>query len=243
MQEKSLKVLLVEDDDNFSDVLESFLELNDYQVVVAKDGMQGLKEFRKQDFDICIFDVMMPKMDGFQLAKEVKAENSNVPIIFLTAKNMQGDVVKGLELGADDYMTKPFHSDELLLRMKAILKRADTESKKVKAEEYSIGHFQFNYPLRTLKYDDGQGNTSSDKLSPKEAELLQMFCSYVNEVLPRSKALKEIWNQDNYFTARSMDVFVTKLRKFISKDPNLEIVNIHGNGFRLVDKSSATYVE
>ena len=231
------KILLVEDDRNFGDVLKSYLEMNDFDISLATDGEAGLEMFKKGTYDLCIFDVMMPKKDGFTLAKDVKAINSDVPIIFLTAKTLKDDIVEGFKIGADDYITKPFNSEELLLRVHAILKRSGKKADpKEDIKEFSFGNFHFNYPLRELTFDP-LGNGELDKLSPKEAHLLRMFCIYINDVLPRSVALTKIWGEDNYFTARSMDVFVTKLRKYLSKDADLEIVNIHGNGFRLIDRS------
>lgn len=227
------KILLVEDDRNFGDVLRSYLEMNDYDITLATDGEQGLETFKKGEYDLCIFDVMMPKKDGFALAKDVRELDQVVPIIFLTAKTMKEDIIKGFKLGADDYISKPFTSEELLYRIQAVLKRSmKPERQKQEAKEFNIGKFHFNYPLRILTFTDGNLE-EKEKLSPKEAELLRMFCLYVNDILPRSIALKEIWGEDNYFTARSMDVFVTKLRKYLKKDDNIEIVNIHGNGFQL----------
>ncbi len=227
------KILLVEDDRNFGDVLCSYLEMNDYDVTLATDGEQGLDTFRKDRFDLCIFDVMMPKKDGFSLAKDVRELDQLVPIIFLTAKTMKEDVIKGFKLGADDYISKPFTSEELLYRIQAVLKRSMKPEKKQAQKEYIIGKYHFNYPLRILSVKNKKGDEIQEKLSPKEAELLKMFCQYSNDILPRSIALKEIWEDDNYFTARSMDVFVTKLRKYLKHDENIEIVNIHGNGFQL----------
>ncbi len=230
------RILLVEDDRNFGDVLKSYLEMHDYEVNLATDGELGWTAFNAGEYDLCIFDVMMPKKDGFTLAKEVREKNQEVPIIFLTAKTLKEDVVEGFKIGADDYITKPFNSEELLYRVQAILKRS---GKKADLDEdikiFNLGKFNFNYPLRQLTFDSDNG--SMEKLSPKEAHLLRLFCLYKNDVLPRSIALTKIWGEDNYFTARSMDVFVTKLRKYIKKDENLEIVNIHGNGFRLIDRS------
>ena len=176
---------------------------------------------------------MMPKKDGFALAKDVRELDQVVPIIFLTAKTMKEDIIKGFKLGADDYISKPFTSEELLYRIQAVLKRSmKPDRQKQEAKEFNIGKYHFNYPLRILTFTDGKEEVQ-EKLSPKEAELLRMFCQYVNDILPRSLALKEIWDEDNYFTARSMDVFVTKLRKYLKLDDNIEIVNIHGNGFQL----------
>ena len=230
------KILLVEDDQNFGDVLRSYLEMHDYDVTLATDGEAGYNAFLKDEFDLCIFDVMMPKKDGFTLGKEVREKDKDVPLIFLTAKALKEDVLEGFKIGADDYITKPFNSEELLYRVQAILKRSSKTSNPMEeVKDFDIGDYHFNYPLRILTYHNGD-TKEKDKLSPKEAHLLRMFCMHKNDVLPRSEALTKIWGEDNYFTARSMDVFVTKLRKYLSKDDNLEIVNIHGNGFRLIDK-------
>ncbi len=228
------KILLVEDDRNFGDVLKSYLEMNDFEVEHASDGEQGLEMFNKGTFDLCIFDVMMPKKDGFTLAQEVRETDKSTPIIFLTAKSLKEDVLEGFKIGADDYITKPFNSEELLYRVRAILKRSiKEEDPKEDVKEFNIGEYHFNYPYRILTYSpDG----TSEKLSPKEAHLLRLFCLRKNDVLERSEALTKIWGQDNYFTARSMDVFVTKLRKYLNKDERLEIANIHGNGFRLIEQ-------
>lgn len=230
----SQSILLVEDDQNFGDVLRSYLEMHDYDVTLATDGLAGAEAIEKGTFDLCIFDVMMPKKDGFTLAKEVREKGSQVPIIFLTAKTLKEDVLEGFKIGADDYITKPFNSEELLYRVQAVLKRSVKHpDPKEQQKEFDIGAYHFNFPLRILTYANG-GKSEKRKLSPKEAELLKMFCVKRNEVVPRTDALTKIWGEDNYFTARSMDVFVTKLRKYLSKDSNLEIVNIHGNGFRLL---------
>ncbi len=234
----SNKILLVEDDQNFGDVLRSYLEMHDFDVTLATDGVAGLEAYTKGEFNLCIFDVMMPKKDGFTLAREVRENNKDIPIIFLTAKTLKEDVLEGFKIGADDYISKPFNSEELLYRVQAILKRSEAKpDPKDDIKEFNLGKYHFNYPLRILTYTNGK-ETDSDKLSPKEAHLLRMFCIYKNDVLLRSEALTKIWGEDNYFTARSMDVFVTKLRKYLSKDENLEIVNIHGNGFRLIDRST-----
>ena len=233
----AFKILLVEDDQNFGDVLRSYLEMHEYHVTLATDGEEGLKEFKKGEFDLTITDVMMPKKDGFSLARDIREENKEMPIIFLTAKTLKEDVLEGFKIGADDYITKPFNSEELLYRVMAVLKRTQKEpDPKEEVKEFEISKYHFNYPLRILTYIDG-GEKSKEKLSPKEAHLLRMFCMHKNDVLPRSEALKKIWGEDNYFTARSMDVFVTKLRKYLAQDEDIEIVNIHGNGFRLLVKS------
>ncbi len=177
----------------------------------------------------------MPKMDGFTLAGKIRDKDQNMPIIFLTAKAMKDDVVRGFRIGADDYITKPFNSEELLMRIQAILKRSQQKADpKAEVKEFDIGRYHFNYPLRILTFDTGGVEEEKYKLSPKEAQLLRMFAMYLNDILPRSEALTKIWGEDNYFTARSMDVFVTKLRKYLKLDENIEIVNIHGNGFQLL---------
>lgn len=238
MANANYKILLVEDDQNFGDVLRSYLEMHDYAVTLATDGMLGLEAFRKDQFDLCILDVMMPRKDGFTLAKEIRERDQEVPLIFLTAKTMKDDVLQGFKIGADDYIAKPFNSEELLLRIQAVLKRVNkTSDPRDEQREFVIGKYHFNYPLRILTLNDPPPDAEAQrKLSPKEAELLRMFCKYLNDVTPRSEALTKIWHEDNYFTARSMDVFVTKLRKYLAYDPGIEIVNIHGNGFQLLVK-------
>lgn len=232
------KILLVEDDQNFGDVLRSYLEMNDYDVTLATDGEQGLEFYNRGEFDLCIFDVMMPKKDGFTLATEIREKDTTVPIIFLTARGIKEDVLKGFKIGADDYITKPFNSEELLLRIQAILKRSQQQADpREDVKEFDIGRYHFDYPLRILTFDKGESEEIKERLSPKEAQLLRMFAMYLNDILPRSEALNKIWGEDNYFTARSMDVFVTKLRKYLKHDENIEIVNIHGNGFQLLVKA------
>ncbi|NJN32924.1 MAG: response regulator transcription factor [Saprospiraceae bacterium] len=235
MAVNTTKILLVEDDPNFGDVLRSYLEMNDYSVTLATDGVAGWEAYRRgTGFSLCILDVMMPKKDGFTLAKEIREKDKEIPIIFLTAKTMKEDVLQGFKIGADDYISKPFNSEEFLYRVQAVLKRSQPKpDPKDDVREYRIGKYIFNYPVRTLVME---GEKEEIKLSPKEAQLLKMFCQHVNDVLPRSEALMKIWQEDNYFTARSMDVFVTKLRKYLINDPDIEIVNIHGNGFQLLVK-------
>jgi len=237
MANQNPSILLVEDDENFGDVLRSYLEMHDYDVTLATDGEAGLRAFKPDVFDICIFDVMMPRKDGFTLAKDIRERDTQVPIIFLTAKNLKEDVLQGFRAGADDYMTKPFVSEELLMRIQAILKRSTPQAEPDDGvREFNIGRFHYEYALRELTFDKGKPGETMDKLSPKEAELLRLFAIRKNDVLTRKEALTKIWGEDNYFTARSMDVFVTKLRKYLKADENLEIVNIHGNGFRLVER-------
>lgn len=232
------RILLVEDDQNFGDVLRSYLEMHDYDVTLAQDGMAGLDQFKDGSFDLCIFDVMMPKKDGFTLGKEVRELDDNMPIIFLTAKTMKDDVLQGFKIGADDYISKPFNSEELLYRIQAILKRSHQKADpREEVKEFTIGKYHFNFPLRILTFDPNGDEEDKQKLSPKEAQLLRLFAINLNDILPRSEALTKIWGEDTYFTARSMDVFVTKLRKYLKRDENIEIVNIHGNGFQLLVKA------
>lgn len=239
-EELNNKILLVEDDQNFGDVLRSYLEMHDYNVTLATDGQMGWDTFRKGKFDLCILDVMMPKKDGFTLGKDIREKDADMPIIFLTAKTMKDDVLKGFKIGADDYITKPFNSEELLLRIQAILKRTRPKpDPRDEIRDFNIGKFHFDSMLRILTFEPGGANESKNKLSPKEAQLLRLFALNVNDILPRSEALTKIWQDDNYFTARSMDVFVTKLRKYLAPDENIEIINIHGNGFQLLVKSES----
>jgi len=226
------RILLVEDDPNFGTVLKDYLMLNDYIVTHAKDGLEGLIMFKNNDFDMCILDVMMPRKDGFTLAKDIRITNKDIPIIFLTAKTMKEDVLKGYQAGADDYLNKPFDSEVLLYKMKAILQRKESD-KTVEADvfEFTIGKFHLNSKLRHLTFD-GQ---ESIKLSPKESKLLKMLAVHKNDLMPRELALTKIWRDDNYFTSRSMDVYIAKLRKYLKLDPDVEIMNIHGEGFRLIE--------
>lgn len=236
MNPNEYELLLVEDDVNFGEVLKSYLEMHDFNVILAKDGQEGLHMFHRDKYDLCILDVMMPKMDGFALAKSIKEKDPEMPIIFLTAKSFKEDVLEGFKTGADDYLTKPFNSEELLARIKAILKRSKPKTRlNSEVKEFQLGKYHFNFPIRMLRYEL-DGKEIQEKLSPKEAQLLRVFCLNKNEVLSRSEALITIWGEDNYFTARSMDVFITKLRKYLRHDPNIELVNIHGNGFQLLVK-------
>jgi two-component system OmpR family response regulator len=227
MNNKSVKILLVEDDLSFGSVLKSYLEINDYSVEWVDDGKYAVDHFRKGLFNICILDVMLPHVDGFTIANEIRQINNEVPIIFLTAKKLKEDVLKGYGVGGDDYITKPFDTDILLAKIRAILSRRDFQSGT--KDIYEIGKFVFNSKLRTLS-----GGSAEYKLSPKEAQLLELLALNPNELIGREMALKKIWGSDDYFTARSMDVYVTKLRKFLSEDPSLVIKNIHGAGFQLI---------
>ena len=227
------RILLVEDDPNFGTVLKDYLEMNDYDVTHAKDGLEGLIAFKNDEYDICILDVMMPKKDGFTLAKEIRSVNTDIPIIFLTAKTMKEDVVMGYQVGADDYLNKPFDSEVLLFKIKAIIQRNEGNSNADDERfEFEIGDFKFDSKLRQLSYKGGEAR----KLSPKENKLLKLLALYKNDLLPRELALTKIWRDDNYFTSRSMDVYIAKLRKYLKPDEKVEIVNIHGEGFRLVDE-------
>ena len=227
-----IKIMIAEDDTNFGLVLKDYLSLHDYDVHLYRDGRQALDKFEKGKFNLCILDVMMPVMDGFALAENIKAKDSNVPIIFLTAKSMKVDMIRGFKIGADDYITKPFDSEILLFKIKALLNRSENIVKAVNEQvEFVIGGFKFNSRLLTI-----EGFGKEEKLSPKEAALLALLCVYLNDILPREIALRKIWNDDNYFTARSMDVFITKIRKYLKDDQNIELLNVHGNGYRLVVK-------
>jgi DNA-binding response OmpR family regulator len=223
------KILLCEDDPNLGMVLKNYLELNDYDVVLERDGRLGLAAFQREKFDLCLLDVMMPHVDGFSLAEDIRDVNPDVPLFFLSAKTMKEDIIQGYKLGADDYITKPFDSEVLLLKIKAILKRNEELNREIENTEYDLGNYHFNPKLRELSVN-GKMNT----LSPKENELLKMLSEYKNDLLPREIALKKIWGSDTYFNGRSMDVYIAKLRKYLKEDEQIEIVNIHGNGFRLV---------
>ncbi len=223
------QILLCEDDTNLGMVLKNYLELNDYNVTLERDGKLGLAAFQREKFDLCLLDVMMPNMDGFTLAEEIRDVNPDVPLFFLSAKTMKDDIIQGYKLGADDYITKPFDSEVLLHKIKSILKRNEELHREEANAEYDLGKYHFNPRLRELTVD---GKTQT--LSPKENELLKMLSEYKNDLLSREVALKKIWGSDTYFNGRSMDVYIAKLRKYLKEDPALEIVNIHGNGFRLV---------
>lgn len=227
----SKNVLLVEDDPNFGIILRDYLALNGFTVTLAKNGMEGFEKYKKGSFDICILDVMMPYKDGYTLAKEIREENSSIPLIFLTAKSMKEDVLQGYKVGADDFLNKPFDSEVLLVKIKTLLKRKSTQSAvDQKQFDFQIGRFHLNAKLRFLTLD----NDPPIKLSPKENELLKLLALHLNDLMPRELALTQIWRDDNYFTSRSMDVYIAKLRKYLKSDPKVEILNIHGEGFRLV---------
>ncbi|QSE98051.1 response regulator transcription factor [Fulvivirga lutea] len=222
------KILLVEDDPNLGQILKEYLELKGYHIQLARDGEQGKTMFAKGKYNLCLLDVMMPKIDGFELGSTIREIDEEVPIIYLTAKSMKEDTIKGFKIGADDYITKPFSMEELLLRIKAIFKRVAPNTSSVEGP-ISLGSFTFD-PTRRLLAKDGE----ESKLTTKENELLKMLVSYQNKVLTRTLALKHIWGDDSYFNARSMDVYITKLRKHLKADENIQILTIHGEGFKLV---------
>jgi len=227
------QILLVEDDPNLGLLLQDYLQLKGkFDVVLCVDGDEGLRAFTKQDFDLCILDVMMPKKDGFTLGKEIRKINQDVPIIFATAKAMMEDKASAYDLGGDDYITKPFRIEELLLRINALLKRVqskDGSENAVPLTNFEIGDYVFDYTTQLIHYK-GQ----IQKLSTKEAELLKLLCLKKNAVLTREEALLSIWHDDNYFNGRSMDVFLSKLRKYLREDPKVEILNVHGKGYKLL---------
>jgi DNA-binding response OmpR family regulator len=227
------KVLLLEDDDNLGQILKEYLEIKGFITILCRDGKSGLQAFQKGKYDLCIFDVMMQIMDGFTVAEEIRKTDKQTPIIFLTAKAMKEDAIKGLKIGADDYLTKPFSMEELRLRIGAILKRTKTSlenQQPPKLKSYVIGHFTFEADVQVLK-----GNDEEYKLTSKESELLAMLCQHKNQTLERGIALKKIWFDDNYFNSRSMDVYITKLRKYLKSDERLQIINVHGTGFKLIE--------
>ena len=227
MDEK-LRILLCEDDENLGMLLREYLQAKGYSAELYPDGEAGYKAFLKNKYDLCVFDVMMPKKDGFTLAQEIRNLNSEIPIIFLTAKALKDDILEGFKIGADDYITKPFSMEELVLRIGAILRRIKGKVNK-EITMYKLGKFTFDTQKQVLIADD-----KTTKLTTKESELLALLCSHVNQILERNYALKSIWIDDNYFNARSMDVYITKLRKHLKADPSIEIINIHGKGYKLI---------
>ncbi len=225
-----VKILLAEDDSNLGQLLQDFLKMKGYQATLCRDGQEAVEEFEQHDYDLALLDVMMPVKDGFSVAAEIRRQDPQLPIIFLTAKSLKEDKIHGLEIGADDYMTKPFSMDELLLRIKAVLRRTAHQVSAPPLRKFQIGKLFFDYDAQILKTPEGEMHLTS-----KETELLRMLCEHKNRTLERSKALKEIWYDDNYFNARSMDVYITKLRKYLKEDDNLRIINVHGTGFKLVE--------
>ena len=223
------KILLVEDDNNFGSILRDYLTLHSYETTLAKNGIEGLEKFRKHNYDLCILDVMMPFKDGFSLASDIRAINDEVPLIFLTAKSLKEDVIKGFKIGADDYLIKPFDSEILLFKIKSIFKRKISLKKATDNKvDYIFSSFRYNSKFRELQFKNDKPVT----LSPKEGKLLTILLDNMNDLTTREEALVKIWNDDNYFTSRSMDVYVTKIRKYLRKDPKIKIENIHGKGFK-----------
>jgi len=223
------KIFLVEDDMNFGLVLKSYLEMNDYEVTHVADGKDAIPTFKKDKFDLVVCDVMLPNVDGFTIGREIREIEQGIPLIFLTAKSLKEDVLKGFDVGADDYITKPFDSDVLMMKIKAILKRSERFEDGSVQDIVKIGNLEYHTKLRQLKFED-----ESQKLSPREGELLKLLYINRNQVMDRNEALRSIWGDDNYFNARSMDVYITKLRKYLKKDPRLQINNVHSSGFILV---------
>jgi len=229
MNTEKTKILLAEDDENLGSLLKEYLQAKSYETHWLSDGEKAYKSFEKNRYDICILDIMMPNKDGITLAREIRMIDPEMPIIFLTAKSMKEDVLEGFSVGADDYMTKPFSMEELIYRIEAILRRTQGVGKQNKQTEFDIGQFHFDANKQLLTLD-----SKSVKLTTKESELLKLLCNNANNVLERNFALKSIWIDDNYFNARSMDVYITKLRKYLKDDPSVEILNIHGKGYKLI---------
>ena len=225
---EKLTILLCEDDQNLGMLLREYLNAKGYNAELCPDGEAGYKAFVKNKYDLCVLDVMMPKMDGFTLAQEIRKVNSDTPIVFLTAKTLKEDVLEGFKIGADDYLTKPFSMEELTFRIEAILRRVRGKKNK-ESTVYKIGRFSFDTQKQLLTIDGKQ-----EKLTTKESELLALLCAHANEILQRDFALKAIWVDDNYFNARSMDVYITKLRKHLKEDESVEIINVHGKGYKLI---------
>lgn len=226
---KDVKILLAEDDNNLGNLLCDYLKAKGYHTVLAANGEEAFNLFIKGAYNLCLLDVMMPVKDGFTLAKEIRKVNENVPIIFLTAKSMKDDTLQGFSAGADDYITKPFSMEELLARINAVLRRSIGENEKQDDTKFEIGKYHFDYQKRLLI-----GGVKDQKLTSKENDLLRLLCINEGKVLERTHALKAIWEDDNYFNARSMDVYIAKLRKHLKEDENIEIMNVHGRGFRFI---------
>lgn len=229
MENNKVKVLLAEDDRNLGNILKSYLEAKGYATRLCVNGQEAYEQFVKDKYDFCIVDVMMPVKDGFTLAQDIRQHDRQIPILFLTAKSLEEDKLRGFQAGADDYLTKPFSMDELLMRMEAILRRSGLTASGNKV--FHIGNFEFDYNLQLLKL-----NGNEQRLTSKENELLRLLSESMNETLDRSFALNKIWQDDSYFNARSMDVYIAKLRKYLKEDPNVELINVHGIGFKMVVK-------
>ncbi len=227
--EQKVKLLLAEDDENLGLLLKEYLNVKGFDATLYPDGELAFKGFMKEHFDICVLDIMMPKKDGFTLAKDIRTVNADIPIIFLTAKNLKDDVIEGFKLGADDYITKPFSMEELIFRIEAILRRTSVDSQTVAEPVFNLGRYIFDARKQVLT--DAEKTV---KLTTKESDLLKLLCQNSNKVLERNYALKSIWIDDNYFNARSMDVYITKLRKHLKDEPSVEIINVHGKGYKLI---------
>lgn len=224
------KILLLEDDPNLGFMVQENLELRGYVVRRYTNGVDGLAAYRSEHFDLCLVDVMMPKKDGFTFARELRTADRHIPLIFLTAKAMKEDKIEGFELGADDYVTKPFSMEELVLRIQAVLKRTTAPpSSRQEQTSFTIGAYIFDYERQML-----QRSAKKQKLTTKEAELLKLLCLHSNSTLPRDVALKTIWGDDSYFNGRSMDVFISRLRSYLKQDASIEIINVHGVGYKLI---------
>ncbi|OOG70548.1 response regulator transcription factor [Algoriphagus sp. A40] len=223
------KLLVVEDDPNLGDILKEYLEMKGYEPTLCRDGEEGWNKFKKDKFDLCLLDIMMPKKDGFTLAKEIKKVQEDLPVLFLTAKNQKDDIIEGLKIGADDYLTKPFSMEELLLRITAILRRTQKSTEVNPLKTYSFGDFVLHYDEQFIEGPEGK-----HKLTSKENELIRLLASEINKLVNRSHALKQIWGDDSYFNARSMDVYLSKIRKILKDDPKVQIITVHGEGFKLI---------
>lgn len=229
MKKTLAKILVVEDDKNAGILLEENLKLTGYDVTLARDGQEGMDMYNKISFDLCLLDIMMPKKDGHQLAREIRKKNADIPIIFLTARTMDFDKIEGFRNGCDDYITKPFNVEELLWRIKAILRRSRSISAEEERTSFRIGKYQFNYSERMLSIGKITCN-----LSTKEADLLRILSLHKNKILSRNTIMNEVWERDDYFVSKSLDVYLSKIRKYLSNDPGVEILNIHGYGYKLI---------
>lgn len=227
--EQKTKLLLAEDDENLGLLLKEYLVAKGYDATLYPDGEAAYKGFMREHYDICILDIMMPKKDGFTLAKDIRIVNPDIPVIFLTAKNMKEDVLEGFKLGADDYITKPFSMEELIMRIEAILRRTSQENLSNSQPVFTLGVYTFDTRKQTLAH-----GKEVVKLTTKESDLLKLLCQNANKILERNYALRSIWIDDNYFNARSMDVYITKLRKHLKDEPKVEIINVHGKGYKLI---------
>lgn len=229
MDENEVKVLLAEDDRNLGNILKNYLIAKGFNTTLFPDGKQAWESFQKEEYTFCIIDVMMPVMDGFTLAENIRSKDQAIPMLFLTAKSLQEDKLKGFNIGADDYMTKPFSMEELLARMKAILRRSKEMEEEQDIRFFNIGNLEFDYDRQILKSGENE-----KKLTSKESDLLKLLAEHANRTLDRTEALKRIWHDDSYFNARSMDVYIAKLRKYLKDDPKIELINVHGVGFKLI---------